>query len=499
MSSAIHRKVMEQVDPSLMLWVLEDSLDEASLAELCRSCSLSWEGGTGRPAPAARLIEDLAAAFYRDEGHAQTILKALRRANEDVLSEFDSLSPKQIERIVSDEARLLAEDRVGNVALALALDARPEVTDLLQRLLDQLRVLSQGLQIGAGHERPRTTGTRAQPDSVRKPHPKSAQPVSPPAECPTGPEALNAVLQRKLAERQEECRALAASVDALKSENAALGSANRAVQEEKTALEERIKHIEEEGDSALLAKILRENRAPSDGVPAAQQARSLDPFMVTLAETVLELKSYVEAAAVQNAEERRGVRQVLEEVRKMATEPLSAARPARAEARPADEHARVGLFVDVQNMFYGAKEFNARLDFSKLLKRAVGNRRLIKAIAYVVQSPEVDQTGFIAMLGQKNYEVKRKDLRFRSDGSAKGDWDMGMAIDVLNLADKLDVVVLVTGDGDFVALVESVKTLGPYVEVFSFDHNTSRDLALAADRYFPIQQDLLLRVEENAS
>jgi uncharacterized LabA/DUF88 family protein len=72
-----------------------------------------------------------------------------------------------------------------------------------------------------------------------------------------------------------------------------------------------------------------------------------------------------------------------------------------------------------------------------------------------------------------------------------------MAIDVMNLADKLDVVVLVTGDGDFVSLVDLVKTIGPYVEVFSFPHNTARDLVLAADKYFAIEEELLLRVEEN--
>ena len=75
--------------------------------------------------------------------------------------------------------------------------------------------------------------------------------------------------------------------------------------------------------------------------------------------------------------------------------------------------------------FTRQKPFNARLDFEKLLTLSAGKRRLIRAIAYVVQSPEVDQSSFISMLQQKSYEVRRKDLRQRSDGSAKGDWDMG--------------------------------------------------------------------------
>lgn len=162
-----------------------------------------------------------------------------------------------------------------------------------------------------------------------------------------------------------------------------------------------------------------------------------------------------------------------------------------------ESQQRVGIFVDVQNIFYASKQFNARLDFDKLLKIAVGPRRLIRAIAYVVQSPEVDQTSFISMLQQKSYEVRRKDLRQRSDGSAKGDWDMGMAIDIMRFVNTLDVIVLVSGDGDFVSLVNLVKTIGPRIEVVSFLHNTARDLINSADRHIPIEDELLLKSAGN--
>ncbi|MCK5732902.1 MAG: NYN domain-containing protein [Candidatus Latescibacteria bacterium] len=173
--------------------------------------------------------------------------------------------------------------------------------------------------------------------------------------------------------------------------------------------------------------------------------------------------------------------------------------PEARVVKPYGEDARVGVFVDVQNVFYAARQFNARVDFEKLLEATVGKRRLIKAIAYVVQSPDVDQTSFVSMLQQKNYEVKRKDLRLRSDGSAKGDWDMGMAIDMIGLADKLDVVVIVSGDGDFVSLVHLIKTMGPKVEVFSFVHNTARDLVQAADSYYSIDEGLLLKMTNHGN
>ena len=207
-----------------------------------------------------------------------------------------------------------------------------------------------------------------------------------------------------------------------------------------------------------------------------------------------EIKNRVYKEAISGARERREIFATLDAIQKSIAA-LQANARARLDRRtdiPAPE-LRVGIFVDVQNIFYAAKPFNARLDFEKLLELSVGKRRLIRAIAYVVQSTDVDQSNFISMLQQKSYEVKRKDLRQRSDGSAKGDWDMGMAIDIMRFVDKLDVVVLVSGDGDFVPLVDLVKTLGPRVEVISFTYNTARDLINSADEHIPIEEALLLR------
>lgn len=207
-----------------------------------------------------------------------------------------------------------------------------------------------------------------------------------------------------------------------------------------------------------------------------------------------EIKNRVYKEAISGARERREIFATLDAIQKniAALQANARARLDRRTDIPPTE-LRVGIFVDVQNIFYAAKPFNARLDFEKLLELSVGKRRLIRAIAYVVQSPDVDQSNFISMLQQKSYEVKIKDLRQRSDGSAKGDWDMGMAIDIMRFVDKLDVVVLVSGDGDFVPLVDLVKTLGPRVEVISFTYNTARDLINSADEHIPIEEALLLR------
>ena len=496
MSDALHARVRELVDPPMMVWVLEDSLDHRSLVELCRSCAITYQGARIQSIPSRRLISDLSDLFYKDDANAPAILKALKSGNQGLLEQFRDLTAVQIGSIVSDEARLLAEDRVGNVVLALAVDPRPEVRDMLKVLVDHLRAMSQDLHAGTASSEPRVQETGNRSDEPQRSTRKRTESADVLTRRLNRLEVANAALERKLAHRPDECQALTAAVKALKSENAALQATNSQLMQEKLALQESLQAAQHHNDGYLLPRLIRKYQQ-SEQPDAAHQASPPHPLVCALAQAVLDLKSYVEASAVQNAQEREELRQALQGISTQLAAVPEPTRPKPRSARQTGASARVGLFVDVQNMFYGAKEFNARVDFDKLLKRALANRRLVKAIAYVVESPEVDQSGFIAMLQQKNYEVKRKGLRSRSNGSAKGDWDMGIAIDVMTMADKLDVVALVTGDGDFVSLVKLVKTIGPYVEVFSFPHNTARDLVLAADEYCPIEQDLLLRPDHN--
>ncbi len=158
------------------------------------------------------------------------------------------------------------------------------------------------------------------------------------------------------------------------------------------------------------------------------------------------------------------------------------------------EDIRIGVFVDVQNMFYAAKkQHEARLDYVKLLRHIVKGRRLVTAIAYVIENPEIDQTSFFSLLSHHSFKIRKKPLIQRADGSQKGDCDMEIALEILNFVDQLDIVALVSGDGDFVSLVEAIKIRGPKVEIYAFTQNTALDLKEAADEFFPIEEGLLFR------
>ncbi len=164
-----------------------------------------------------------------------------------------------------------------------------------------------------------------------------------------------------------------------------------------------------------------------------------------------------------------------------------------AQPNEVNQHQRVAVFVDVQNMYYSARyQYSNKVNFEKLIEKTIRGRKMIRAIAYLVQSDEIDQSRFEEILDQSGYEVKNKQLRTRPDGSAKADWDMGIAIDAIAIGEKVDVVCLVSGDGDFVDMVEMLKGNGVKVEVFSFPSSTAEELKQSATEYYPMDEEYLL-------
>ncbi|HUU52434.1 MAG TPA: NYN domain-containing protein [Candidatus Heimdallarchaeota archaeon] len=153
---------------------------------------------------------------------------------------------------------------------------------------------------------------------------------------------------------------------------------------------------------------------------------------------------------------------------------------------------RVGVFVDVQNLYYSAKfSHKAKVNFKTLLSKAIKGRNLIRAIAYVIKADVKDEANFFDALKNFGYEVKAKDLQIFYGGAKKGDWDIGIAMDLIELASRLDAIVLVSGDGDFVPLVNHVKhALGCYVEIMAFGKSSSQKLVEVADNYIDMDKEL---------
>lgn len=137
---------------------------------------------------------------------------------------------------------------------------------------------------------------------------------------------------------------------------------------------------------------------------------------------------------------------------------------------------RVAVFIDTQNLYHSAKNlYNAKVNFKNVLEEAVAGRHLVRAIAYVIATEAGDETDFFDALTKIGIETKIKDLQVFYGGNKKGDWDVGLAIDTIRFAPKVDTVVLATGDGDFEPLIEYLKN-STQVEVISFGRSTSSRL-----------------------
>jgi uncharacterized LabA/DUF88 family protein len=152
---------------------------------------------------------------------------------------------------------------------------------------------------------------------------------------------------------------------------------------------------------------------------------------------------------------------------------------------------RVAVFIDTQNMYHSARNiYHARVNFGNLLTDAVAGRQLIRARAYVVTTESNEEKSFFEALTKLGIEIRTKDLQIFFGGAKKADWDVGLAIDAVTAAPKVDTIVLATGDGDFIPLVEYLRVhSGCQVEVISFGKSSSSKLKEACDAFTDMDTD----------
>jgi uncharacterized LabA/DUF88 family protein len=154
------------------------------------------------------------------------------------------------------------------------------------------------------------------------------------------------------------------------------------------------------------------------------------------------------------------------------------------------EH-RVGIFIDVQNLYHSAKNlFQSRVNYKELIKEVTAGRKLIRSIGYVVKTETTEgEAAFFEALAKAGIELRIKDIQIFAGGAKKADWDVGMAVDTIRMADSFDTIVLVTGDGDFCPLVDYLRWgLGKTVEIAAFSRSTSLKLKEAADLFVTLDE-----------
>jgi len=151
---------------------------------------------------------------------------------------------------------------------------------------------------------------------------------------------------------------------------------------------------------------------------------------------------------------------------------------------------RVGIFVDIQNLYYTARNvYNSRVNFGAILKDAVGDRPLVRAIAYGIRAQMPEEESFFEAVRKSGFDLKLKDLQTFYGGAKKGDWDTGIVMDIIKMNAKLDTVILASGDGDYIPLLEYLQVLGQRVELVSFSKSTSAKMGELVDSHLDLDAD----------
>ena len=493
-----------------------DRLYALSKRELLASLTDAFLGVTGNPKIA--IERDGTFLPKSPERNSETSVEELvsqffTEKAQEAISRVGYMEVSEIETFFKTSEVLIEAGDFAEVVWALLTDNRHEVVEHGYKLLNRTYELL---------EEPHVNGQEALPNIEQYVY--DAEEVRP---CSEARVSEIAQLEQQLANSKADYTSLQQRHDWLDEQHASLLEENKGLKSEADASHEnnkRLKTLEEEN------RILREQVAHyiQETSELQQLAEERELLIVEKDQLAGKLKEYEQVKAVKETftsdlklveeaiyKEHQGLEDfqrsldhhfdALENCHQAARGALNQIRQTLADLdthqitqnqRPygmTTEQPRVGVFVDVQNMFYAAKDrFGRRVDYIKLLDLIVGPRYLMVAYAYVVQIPEINQSSFLSLLEHNGYTIKSKDLRLRGDGSAKGDWDVGIAVDVVSMLGSLDVVILASGDGDFCPLAELIKQQDKRVEVVAFEHNTSMDLQQIADQFFPIGDELLI-------
>ncbi len=492
------KQIFDRLGSAGLARALDDLLDQERLVRLATHCGLKYRGMRTQTQRRERLLGDLVGEAERNDTARRAILHSLHKETAQAGKDWEALEPaKKLERL-RDSGFLRSGGNLGLHVFLLASsgdDADLEWTAGTSALEHLLRLGSDGTKVAL---EPSAAGLR---DATRLRRKLAAleKKVRYADNQLVKSRELQRTLKRDLIQRKGELAESRMLVERLRGELLAAQAAAQAASAKNGSTPAPEREIGElaqavrklESAQRKLVNRMAVRREP----PPAPLAPRADRDLTAWKEATELLKGGFERQRRELRKELGAQSRRLDELRtELHERDDSAGRRGVRRSRVKGAGARVGVFIDVQNVYYGARRLKGKLDFDALLEAAVLDRRLIQATAYVVESEEIDQSQFIARLEQRGIKVQRKALKVRADGSMKGDWDMELALDALDAAPSLDVVVLVSGDGDFTSLVKRIKAMGPRVEVLGFPRHVAKSLAQAADDYRPLDRKFMIYV-----
>jgi uncharacterized LabA/DUF88 family protein len=496
------KEVLERLGPDALARVLDDLLDQTRLARLAVACGLRYPGIRTRSQKRDKILADLVRRAGDEDAARKTVLRTLKKESTAAQRSWSRLDPEERSRRLKDEAFLGSDGNLGRHLFLLAVSPpSPEVDQALETLRSR-RDLRPAASAAGGADVASLGPLKKEIARLKKQNTQLSKKFQHVESQLAKSRETEKGLKKDIIRRKGEIAEARLLAERLRNELDSRGESSRV--EAKAAgpsdgavesLSKTVKRLASE-QRKLIHALSRRSEAPT--APAALPEEALAPVVELLDELRKEGAAARRERKKRHDEQAKRLDKLREEMAAL-RKATDAAPKSRTAARRGKTSDRVGVFIDVQNMYYGARQLKGKLDFDALLQAAVRERRLIEATAYMVESKEIDQSGFISLLQTRAITVRRKTLKVRADGSMKGDWDMEMALDILDAAGNLDVIVLVSGDGDFTSLVKRVKEIGPRVEVVAFPRNTAKSLLGAADRFQPLDRKFMIRSESTAS
>jgi uncharacterized LabA/DUF88 family protein/predicted nucleic acid-binding Zn-ribbon protein len=500
----IYTVIEKYVSKDALTWILKDCLTKNELETIAHQCRIESLTNLTTSKSPDLFSREISQEFFKNPKARELVAHYLNSATLNEINVISKTSiPELLNKLRDPQSPMIATGQVGKYLWALLVDDRAETMNLIPifilKVLETIRRFTNILQ------------------ELKKKEPLQSKVQLPPSPRPAALSKDVMKFQEELTQVRKELSSSRETIEKLQKKNAQLEDRIQDLQEQyKTTLAE-AQHLKH--DKNLLTKKIKDLEMDLQSLELRHQnlqelqhkthqyEREIKMMKYELdkknteMESILKIKSEYEKHQKLLAQLERRIKDYESQIAHKDEEIYRIKENIKKEsvAKKVTKKIfkssipRVGIFVDVQNIFYASKEkYESKLDFQKLLHETLQGRRLVKASAYVVKTPEINQENFISLLESIGYEVKIKSLKIRLDGSAKGDWDLGIAIDMISMIEKIDVAVLVSGDGDFVDLVRMLQTKGIRVEVASFLHNTSGDLIDAVDLHFPLDEKILL-------
>ncbi|MFH1777230.1 MAG: NYN domain-containing protein [Candidatus Omnitrophota bacterium] len=504
----MYQKIREYLNESCFSGVILDSIPQPKIASLMSRLNIEYIGVRITSIPAEDLANDLAKEAFINREVMDTLIKILDKANFDSIQRISQMPERQVRALVTDPNKLCLDQNIGQTIWGLLSDTRKGINELIPRFFQTLK-LAMRRKADFTREMEKEVKSIDSVLSSKKGLKKIEKSIALfkneiAKEKKISEDFMreNRRLNEKYIKQQELIHQLRKSHGELIHEkgllhkqimrkDAEIGNLSQQIKvlKDKLAvgpkirLKSEIHRLEKENSKLnyIFGKEGQENRTKISELE--KELLQLKDNFNNLQQTNLEMQQQLES-------EQQKFNDLEKEYQLISVknEPL-------IPTIPKGKGKRLGIFIDNQNVYYSAKmQYGKKLDFRRLLDVLIKDRHLVKAICYLVQQPEVSQERFMNMLKNNGYMVRVRDLIRRADGSAKGNWDIGIATDVITMVEKnnLDIVILVTCDGDFVDLIKLLSVNGTKVEVVGFSINMAMDLKKVADEYYFITEDLMI-------